>query len=344
MNIRVVPPAEGALWDEYVLGHQQGLAYHRFGWLETVSNAYGFKVYPLLAEISGRVAGILPLAHIRSPLSRGELVSLPYCDLGGVLAESEEVAETLLDRARNLAVELSIPRVQIRSAVRLQQEDKAHPQKMRMVLELPESSEALLAGFQAKLRSQVKKPMRDGLTATLGGAELLDAFYKVFAENMRDLGSPVHSRRWFAELLARYGVSARIGLVFMSDGSPAAAGIILGHGRTVSIPWASSLRRFNRYNPNMLLYWSFLAYAADQGFALFDFGRSTRGEGTFKFKQQWGAEPRPLYWCTLGDVGNAADTNLRLSANRARVEAVWRRLPLPVCNVLGPRIRRFVSL
>jgi hypothetical protein len=122
---------------------------------------------------------------------------------------------------------------------------------------------------------------------------------------------------------------------------------MLLHRHTVSIPWASSLRRFNRLNPNMLLYWNFLAFAADNGFTRFDFGRSTPGEGTWRFKQQWGARPEPLIWQNLTPDGRllAAPTGESgTSGHRRKIEAVWRRLPLALTNAVGPMVRRHVSL
>jgi len=345
MNVRVAQITDASSWDAYALGHQQGLAYHRFSWLQAVREAYGFRTYPLLAEADGRVVGILPLAHIRLPLKRGKLVSLPYCDLGGILAATESTAAALLAEALCLAEDLQVPEVCLRSARPLRSGDKPHPCKVRMVQQLPESSEALLAGFRAKLRSQVRKPERDGLRAVLGGVELLEDFYHVFTGNMRDLGSPVHGRKWFEKLLAGLGKAARVGVVYMPDGSAAAAGIILCHGRVISVPWASSLRKYNSSCPNMLLYWSFLAFAADNGFALFDFGRSTPEEGTFKFKQQWGAKPEPLFWQTFVHGAKLEVPEQESSAGlRSRMESVWRRLPLGVCNLVGPHVRRFVSL
>jgi FemAB-related protein (PEP-CTERM system-associated) len=344
MVIRLAQKHDKVRWDEYVLAHEDGVAYHQYGWLEAVRTAYGFRVYPLLAEKKGSCVGLLPLAHIRWPLTRGKLVSLPYCDLGGVLADSAEISEALLENAKALGKNLSIPEIEIRSAFPVGPGTKPNPHKVRMVLTLPESSEALFAGFKAKLRSQVGKPRREGLRSVLGGGELLDDFYGIFTQNMRDLGSPVHGRTWFVELLQHLGTSARIGVVYMPGGEPAAAGIILCTRKVVSIPWASSLRRFNHANPNMLLYWSFLAFAADNGFHQFDFGRSTPGEGTFKFKQQWGANPEPLYWQDFVGSTLKPATPEGKSLLRTRMEDVWKRMPLGVCNFVGPHVRRCVSL
>jgi len=215
---------------------------------------------------------------------------------------------------------------------------------------LPDSAERLLASLDAKVRSQVKKPVRDGLTALLGGAELIGDFYTVFAENMRDLGSPVHSRRWIAAVVAAYGERARVAVVSTPDGIPAAAGIVLLHPTTLAIPWASSLRRYNTLNPNMLLYWIFLSLAIDQGCRQFDFGRSTPGEGTYRFKEQWGATPQPLFWCDLVGNGRAAAGRaghaqpVHHDAARQRVVDLWRRMPLAGADWLGPRIRKYISL
>jgi len=216
--------------------------------------------------------------------------------------------------------------------------------KVRMLLDLPGNAETLLVGLKAKLRSQVKKPERDGLRARLGGSELIDDFYGVFAENMRVLGSPVHSKRWIEAVVQTFAGAARVGVVYTPDGTPAAGGVMLLHPRTVSIPWASSLRFCNHLNPNMLLYWTFLAFAADGGYARFDFGRSTPGEGTYKFKEQWGAQPSPLYWqdLTASESTNTAG-NLTVTGRRI-AEVVWAHLPLRVTTLLGPPLRRNISL
>lgn len=220
-----------------------------------------------------------------------------------------------------------------------------------MLLSLPETSKALMSSFKSKLRSQVRKPGREGLSAALGGLDLVDEFYPVFAENMRDLGSPVHSRKWIQSILQAYGSRARSGLVLMPDGSPAACGIILLHDRTVSIPWASSLRKFNKSSPNMLLYWTFLEYAADHGYAFFDFGRSTPGEGTYKFKEQWGAAPQPLHWVRIDSgtggvepIGGAGGGQKGQDKPRQMAETLIRSIPVPLATLLGSRVRKYISL
>ena len=344
MRIRKATDQDEDVWNSYVLNHPDGLAYHQFAWKKAVLEAYGFKSCYLLAEKDRQVCGVLPMIILKRPFRGCNYVSLPYCDVGGCLADDAEMELKLIIKAKELGIAAGVSGIEYRkgqnkSSVEVLPDDY---QKVRMVLELPESSEIYLGSLKSKLRSQIKKPLRDGLTATLGGPELIRGFYQVFAENMRDLGSPVHSLKWIEAIVENYAENARIGLVHTPEGELAAGGLILMHRDTVSIPWASSLRRYNSQNPNVLLYWSLLSFTADNGYRYFDFGRSTPGEGTFKFKQQWGAKPRALSWINLLD--NKEETAFQLSKFRTVSELFWKKMPIVCCNSLGPIIRRYISL
>lgn len=212
-----------------------------------------------------------------------------------------------------------------------------------MLLDLPGSSEALLKTFKSKLRSQINRALKEGLQVTSGGAELVGEFYGVFLENMRDLGSPVHAKRLIQNVVAEFPDRSRVFLVH-KDGQTLAAALTVGFNKILENPWASALRRFSHLSPNMLLYWGMLAYAADNNFRQFDFGRSTPGEGTFKFKEQWGAKPAPLHWQYI-DWGEARSENGSDLGRRFELAgAVWKRLPLAATRVFGPVIRKYISL
>ena len=332
IEIRLAVEEDRKRWDDYVLAHPKGLAYQLFAWKDAVNSAYGFKGHYFFAMDNDLIKGIFPLIRTHLPLLKGEWVSLPYCDAGGILADSREIEMSLLLKALESARDLEISRIEIRSSKpigNIPPESTAHKEKVRMILPLPNNSEELLEGFKSKLRSQVLKPTKDGLKTKVGRVELVDEFYSVFVENMRDLGSPVHSKKWFLSLLEAYCERAICVMVHMPDGEPAAGGLILCHGKTVSIPWASSLRRMNRWNPNMLLYWTFLEYASNEGYEYFDFGRSTVGEGTYKFKEQWGAQPNALHWARFSTSNISKKTH---NQSREPITTPWaavEKLPRP---------------
>ncbi len=356
-TIHLAEESDQRSWDDYVRSHPDGVAYQFFAWKKAVEDAYGFDCPYFIAKRNRNVVGVFPLSRIHLPFCAGSLISLPYCDVGGCLADSESVAQALLVRACRFAADRGIGSLEIRAAKNSPSAStytEATPlqNKVRMLLKLPDSGEALMKGFKSKLRSQVRKPFKDGLTAKIGGLSLLDDFYRVFSENMRDLGSPVHSRKWIASVLSFFEESAKCCVVYMPDGEPAAGGIILCHSRTVSIPWASSLRRLNPWNPNMLLYWSLLEYAAESGFYFFDFGRSTLDEGTYRFKKQWGAIPTPLFWLRYSVFGFSKKRGKNSSfLHQARnfsirniTENIVQKLPVNVATFLGGHTRRYVSL
>ena len=345
MNIRIATELDQKAWDSYVWNHPDAVAYHQFAWGRAVKNAYGFDPTYLIAEDAGRVVGVLPLVLMKVPFLGKKYVSLPYCDLGGVLSNDAVIADRLIHFSVESAHDANARTLELRSSAT--DECSSTFNKVCMVLRLPESSDQLMAGFKAKLRSQVKKPVKDGLTAEMGGLDLLDEFYRIVAINMRDLGSPVHSKTWYREVLKAYRENARVGLVRLANGTAVGAGLILLHKQVVSIPWASTLRDYNRYNPNMLLYWRFLSFAADNGYHFFDFGRSTLGEGTYKFKEQWGAGPIPLSWHqVLPQVSKDTPRHEKTGSASLRdhLECLWRQMPVPLATTLGSRLRGYISL
>ena len=308
-----------------------------------------------MAKAGSKIVGVLPMIAVKPPLISAQLVSLPYCDAGGPLADTPAIEAALIREGLFQAKTFHSKTLVIRSTrnfAGLPDSQTANIGKVRMVLALPDSSEKLMASFKAKVRSQVKKAFKNKLTWKIGSLELLDEFYAVFSENMRDLGSPVHSRNWIKSILRSYKNRAQVGVIKTSDGQTAAAGIILCHPRIVSIPWASSLKRYNRYNPNMLLYWAFLKYAADNGYSYFDFGRSTPDQGTYRFKKQWGAIPETLHWSSFCKT-KTFDEPLKpapevdsgkIGKPRMIVQHMIERMPITVSKAFGSQTRKYISL
>lgn len=348
ITIRSASDKDREQWDRYVEQHADASPYHLYAWKQAVEQAYGFSGNYFVAERDSRLAGVLPLIRMGVPLGSKQLVALPYCDMGGILSDDKHVSEALLHQAIAFAGEEKISSVEFRAHMddklleTVRQPFRKIEEKVSMLLDLPDSADALWAGFKSKLRSQVRKAEKNGLSFAF--SRNVDDFYTVFSRNMRDLGSPVHSRKWIEAVLYFYGNKAQMGLVY-ADKLPVGAGIILTCGQRVSIPWASTLREYNRLNPNMLLYWNFLRYSADNGFGRFDFGRSTPGEGTFRFKSQWGAKPIPLAWTifTMGQDKNGYPASEGKS-KREFAAAAWSRLPLTAANFFGPKLRKFISL
>jgi len=193
-----------------------------------------------------------------------------------------------------------------------------------------------------KLRSQIRKAEKNGLSFSWGSEKDIDAFYHVFSRNMHELGSPVHSKKWIEQILLNYGDNARMGLVF-KENQPVGCGIILFTKHSVSIPWASTLREYNKLSPNMMLYWNFLKFAADTGKKVFDFGRSTLNEGTYKFKKQWGTEPEQLFWYSVNETPQTSE-EAAMGKNRVRLEQIWQKMPISLVNFIGPKVRKYISL
>ena len=352
MEIRIVESADDISdWDNYVGLHPGASPYHRYAWQLSVTSAYDHPCLPLMAVDGDAVVGILPVVIMRMPIIRDRATSLPYCDLGGVLANDDLIAEELLQRALSACAKEGVGGFEIRQPAgpTCLPENELVGQKVRMLLPLPGSSEQLSTSFKSKLRSQINKSKKNGLTAELGfgepSTELLEQFYEVYSINMHALGSPVHDREWFRSIARNFGKDCIIGIVHHEQ-QPVGGGIVLRNACNASIPWASTIAEFNPLAPNMLLYWTLLEYCADNGVTEFDFGRSTYGEGTYRFKSQWGAKPQLLCWQQYFE-GKKLDPQHSKAGKiglRSQIESCWRMLPLPVTTWAGPKIRKYISL
>jgi FemAB-related protein (PEP-CTERM system-associated) len=305
------------------------------------------------------ILGVLPLVHFKHIIFGNCLVSLPFVDGGGLLASSQEAEEILLSEVIRLGRELGAARIELRherllascnGASAFSKENARKPlkvatksNKVRMLLNVPESSELLIGSFKSKLRSQINRPLKEGFASSIGGLELLEDFYEVFLVNMRDLGSPVHSVELMRNVLGEFAERSRIFVVYKSE-EPVASALVVGFEKVLRNPWASSLRQYASSSPNMLLYLRMLEYACDNGYRIFDFGRSTAGEGTYKFKEQWGAVPAPLYWHHISLDGNLPDPQGPETEKFEMAARCWRKLPLIVTKIIGPSIRKHISL
>ncbi|MCP4992042.1 MAG: FemAB family PEP-CTERM system-associated protein [Colwellia sp.] len=348
-EVKLIQSEDFSGWDEYVKQHGSASAYHRIAWMQAVENGYNHKCFYWIARQSdGTVVGILPSVLIAPPLSKASLCALPFCDLGGILADSNEIHTLLLNQALQFCKEENISVFDNRSSIKSEASldvESLPATKVRMLMQLPEDSDTLFSGFKSKLRSQIRKSEKNGLIAKTGNSlHFVNEFYQVFTRNMRDLGSPVHSNKWFEQIISSYGEDAVIATIY-SEEQVVGAGIVLFNGDKACIPWASTNSDFNRLAPNMLLYWTLLKYVNDRGCKEFDFGRSTIGEGTFKFKSQWGAKPELLNWQKYNYSGQLIeDTIGEVSNLRLLVEKTWRKLPVNVSEFIGPKIRKYISL
>ena len=326
-------------WNTYVNSNPAASVYHRAEWRDIIRKTYGHEgSYFLARDADSNIVGILPLIRLKSRLFGDLLVSMPYFKTGGAVADHPSVEKQLIQAANDHAARLAIEHIEYRDDIP-RPELPARSEKVNMVLPLPESRDELWNSFSSKLRAQVRRPLRENPEILIGGKEHLSDFYAVYARNMRDLGSPAHSKQFVQNIMLCFPDNSWI-VVLKLNKRPVAAGFLISHGDTLEIPLASTICDVNHLSMNMLLYWEILKFAVDSGFRYFNFGRSSKDAGTFRFKQQWGAKPRQLYWHYWLNGGNELPSLNPHNPKYAFAINTWKKLPLVLTNWLGPRIVR----
>jgi FemAB-related protein (PEP-CTERM system-associated) len=338
--------AGAAEWDDYVARHPDGSFFHRAAWASVLREAFGHAPHFLLARRAGAIAGVLPLALQKSPLFGSSLIALPFCVYGGPLSDDAEVEAALTEAAEALMARLGQSAMEWRTRTGFAGDPPPGWQErsdLYVTFRKPISAdhEANLKAIPRKQRAVVRKGIDKGidgvLTSELG--QDVDLCHRIYAESVRNLGTPVFPRRYFALLKRHFGEALDVLTVF--ENGQARASVLNFTWKGEVLPYyGGGTEAARSCHANDFMYWEVMRHATARGCASFDFGRSKVGTGAFAFKKNWGFAPTPLpYRYRLAEGASVPDHN-PLNPKYRLFIAAWKKLPLPVANRIGPFIVR----
>ena len=341
MSIRVERfDGAAAEWDAFVRASAGWTHFHLHGWRDVMARVFGHEcIYLAARDPGGRLVGVLPLVRVRSALFGHYLVSMPFVNYGGPLGEAAAV-QALVARAGQVARADRVRLLELRNRVPLPIDLPVSHRKITVVRDLPPTEDELWTAIPAKVRSQVRRPQKEGVEVRFGPDQVAP-FFSVFAAHMRDLGTPTQPRRLFETLASVFPDDVWFGCAWL-NGEPIAGGCGIRWGTELEMTWASSLLAHKRIAPNMLVYWAFMQRAIAAGCTTFNFGRCTPGSGTHDFKRQWGTRDEPLWWYQQVADGKPASTPSPNDSAYSWGPRLWRRLPRPVATALGPHLVRYI--
>ncbi len=339
MNIEFV--THFAPWDEYALRMAPDDLYYRWAWREIIQETFGHEPYYLAAVEGGKISGVLPLVSIRSRLFGNSLVSMPFFSHGGILAETQQAREKLLSGAAELAGELHARHIELRQGDECEIPWVGQSFKVRMEINLPPTVDEYSSGLSSSRRKRIRYNLKQGFHAEWGGLEAVPIFYTIFATNMRNLGTPVYPREFFENQIRRFPDNIRI-LTLRDGTNPVAAAFLTAHRDTLELPWAASLPEARKREAPMVMYWTLIQRAIEDGFKKVDLGRCSPGSGNHVFKKHWNPVERPLHWYYWLAPG-ASIPQLRPDNSKFKLAVeLWKRLPLRIANGLGPHVVRSI--
>jgi serine/alanine adding enzyme len=351
VNIEIKRGDDRKQWEALVEASSDATIGHLWGWREAIKSAYGFEpIYLIAHDHRGKAIAAAPFIYIRSLLYGRELTSMPYIDYGGVchidsveVQERRSVDRALLDRAIEIARALKAKRLQVRSPNSFDPRFDLSTEKVTQHLALSKSAEEQLRRLPPERRNRLRHCDCAGLTVQVANSTddfAVDQLSHVYSANMRELGSPTHSRQFLREVGAHLRDKTSI-IMVQKNNQTIAAGMTLEFRGALSLPWTGATVAAKSVYGTNALYWAAIRMAIDRGCSTFDFGRSTAGSGIFEFKRRWGPVPHQAYWSTLylkvGAKSPRQRSELRLASS------IWRRVPLSVTRFIGPNLRKGIS-
>ena len=342
MRIIQIGENQSKEWDSYVLAYEHSSPYQLFGWKRVLEKTYALRTCYFMAEEDGKPVGVLPLTIVKGRFSGSYISSMR----GGLLAQNEETAKQLLDRAKKVAREEGSSYLKIRGGHSLWNFDLKTVVGQTAILDLTVGLETILKNFKSEARNRVRKAEKLGLQMDTG-KQYLQEFYEVFAANMRDLGTPVFSFKFFQYLVEEFPRETDLLIVKLKD-RVIAAMFMFFFKNTIYTPFIPSLKQYFSYCPNDLLYWKTIEYGYQRGIEYLDFGPNRKNPGALKFKRKFGAKLRDVYDYYISMIEPTLSLSKRTDFSATdrgglvyqTVTEIWKRLPIGLTKVLGPLIRR----
>jgi FemAB-related protein (PEP-CTERM system-associated) len=330
-----------ARWDAFVLSCPQATFFHRAGWQRVIGRVFRHRTFFLYAERDGRIEGVLPLAQVRSWLFGHSLASLPFAVYGGVAATDPAAAEALEREALRLARELGVQHLELRQVEARHDDWPRQDLYVTFRKEILPDDEANMLAIPRKQRAMVRKGIKNGLISQVDTG--VERFFALYADNVHRHGTPPYSRRYFERLRSTFGDDCDVLTVVDTKGTPVSS-VLSFYFRDEVLPYyAGDSVAARDLAANDFKYWDLMRRACERGLRVFDYGRSKRGTGSFDFKKNWGFEATPLaYEFKLFNGGDVPQHNPLNPKYRAMI-AVWRRLPRPVVNAIGPHVVRVLG-
>lgn len=332
-----LPESMRSQWNASIL-HMGGTYFHVWEWGEAIEKAYGWRTKRFGLLKDGVIAACLPVTVMRSVTGRLKGVSMAFGNYGGAVALPGENIDSFVKECISKLAACSIDEVELRSLT----QEQGGADEVTFILDLPHSEKELWSNIGSKTRNQVRKAQAADLTIEWDNGKLPE-FHRVYSKNMHRLGTPVHSERFFEEIILAFKEDALV--LTVAHKSQVIAGMLcIRHGDSWADPFASSDPEYKSLNPNMLMYWVAISHAQSEGAAKFDFGRSQSGSGTYKFKAQWSAQPYKLDYASYRHgqhIGKGANELYRGKLG-ALVSTIWSEMPFFMHKNLGPHIRKYI--
>lgn len=338
MNINTLDDNSLKLWDDYVNHTSTATFFHLSGWQEVIKQSFGHKTYFLYAEEKGKITGILPLVHVNSVLFSNSLSSSAFCVYGGVVADDDASKQALENKACELATELGVDYLELRNR---EQQHSEWPRKELYVTfrkSLLPTEEENMQAIPRKQRAMVRKGIKAGLVSEID--QNTERFYQAYSESVRNLGTPVFSRKYFKVLKDVFGSSCEILTVTDPEGRLISS-VMNFYFRDEVLPYyGGGTEHARAVQGNDFMYWEVMRRAVAKGIKVFDYGRSKEGTGSYRFKKHWGFEPEPLFYeYYLVKAGEIPDIN-PLNPKYQLFITAWKKLPLVLSQVIGPLLSK----
>lgn len=355
VEVTILDASNANKWDKLVEKTSNSSVYHLWDWGEALSSAYGYQRYYLAAIQKSTIIGGLPLIHVKSWLFDDKLISLPFCEYGGPLVNSElsdeetrQVIKSLLNATDKLARTLHVKYVQIRKPTAMIVEGVMNTQGytnfqryVTFQTDLTRELDEIWANVHKPKRKAVRKALKSGVVAKeIERAEQLKTYYMLYLKDMKRQGSPPHKYKFFKRLYNAFFFKGRMKILLTEyKGKLIGGRISFCYGKRI-FNWNNVVdTKYRSLNPNSLLLWNIIEWGVENGYHKLDFGRTRKGTTIYDFKRDWGGRETYLPEYVFFMDSRKRDLPDPKQRKYEYLSKMWLLMPISLTMKIGPKIR-----
>lgn len=342
-KIRKITDQDFANWDNYVDNHEYGSFFHLAGWIKVINSAFNHKHHYLLAEKDGQVVGVLPLVEQKSRIFGHALVSTPFCVYGGALADNEDIRIELEQSAYELGCSLKVDYVELRDREQREEQGpwKQNCRHSTFFCPIEEDAEQILTSVKRKQRAVIRHSLKNELQ--WDNKDDPSLCYDIYAESVRNLGTPVFSKKLFTSLKETFGDKCETLIIRDKDTRPISSVLSFYYKDEVLPYYGGGIFEARSLKSNDYMYYQLMCIAKEKGKTQFDFGRSKIDSGAYKYKKNWGMKEEKLNYRIALVKSNEMPN---LSPNNPKYKLfinMWQKMPLSLSRVIGPHLSKYLG-
>lgn len=315
--------------------------FHSIEWMSLVNETLGVEYKIAILQENNETVASIPFAFYRNFIKGPCAIPLQFSGYyGSIVANSNLYKKKIMNHffqyCERKKLYTQIP--EINSIDGYKSHSGYSIYKIELKNNLP-VEEQILSYASKRTRGYIKSAINSNLKSFVGGLELIDEFYFIYLQNMKELGTPPLPESYFKKIIEYLPKVSKV--ILVKDHKKVCSGMFIMQisEKELFTPIICTPRLYQTGQSSHLIYLKAAEEAQNFGCSIVNFGRSIDGGGPALFKKRYGLKASPLFIYSPNKKWKVTDPN---NTNWRYAIEIWKRLPIFLTKLAGKILAKHV--